>query len=154
MVEASANARATNEVIKTFLQKLDKIEEHLDGMTTRLPTATSISGPTPSRPPLVTTPSSVPPTLRLKLGVPKDLDGERTKGCAFLTSCHLFFSVANANFPNDQTRIHWALSFLKKGRAAMFAERIIHQEAAYMGCVRDSLLSATSASRMSQQWLS
>jgi hypothetical protein len=33
-----------------------------------------------------------------------------------------------SDFPDDQTQIHWALSYCKSGRAANFAERIIRQE--------------------------
>jgi hypothetical protein len=32
------------------------------------------------------------------------------------------------DFPNDQTQIHWALSFCKSGHAANFAEHIVRQE--------------------------
>jgi hypothetical protein len=50
------------------------------------------------------------------------------KGRAFLTSCEIYTSLTALDFPDDQTQIHWALSYCKSGRAVNFAERIIRQE--------------------------
>jgi hypothetical protein len=33
-----------------------------------------------------------------------------------------------SDFPDDQTQIHWALSYCKSGCTANFAERIVRQE--------------------------
>jgi hypothetical protein len=37
-------------------------------------------------------------------------------------------SLTASDFPNDQTQIHWALSFCKARCAATFAECIVRQE--------------------------
>jgi hypothetical protein len=50
------------------------------------------------------------------------------QGRAFLTSCELYISLTQADFVDDQVRIHWALSYFKGERAASFAERILRQE--------------------------
>jgi hypothetical protein len=65
---------------------------------------------------------------QIKLANPDNFDGERSKGCAFLTSCELYLSLTGADYPDEQARIHWALSLFKSGRAATFAERIVRQE--------------------------
>jgi hypothetical protein len=43
-------------------------------------------------------------------------------------SCELYISFSQADFVEDQVRIHWALSYFKGGRAATFAEHVIRQE--------------------------
>jgi hypothetical protein len=50
------------------------------------------------------------------------------KGHAFLTSCGIYTSLTASDFPDDQTQIHWALSYCKTGRAANFTKRIVRQE--------------------------
>jgi hypothetical protein len=55
-------------------------------------------------------------------------DGDRSKGCTFLTSCELYLSLTGPDYPDEQSHIHWALSFFKSGRAATFAECIVRQE--------------------------
>jgi hypothetical protein len=59
---------------------------------------------------------------------PDNFDGDRSKGHAFLTSCELYLSLTGLDYPDEQSRIHWALSFFKSGRAATFAERTVRQE--------------------------
>jgi hypothetical protein len=65
---------------------------------------------------------------RIKPASPDNFDGDRSKGHAFLTSCELYLSLTGSDYPNEQSRIHWALSFFKSGHAATFAERIVRQE--------------------------
>jgi hypothetical protein len=65
---------------------------------------------------------------RIKLAGPDNFDGDRSKGRPFLTSCELYLSLTGPDYPDKQSRIHWALSFFKSGRAATFSERIVRQE--------------------------
>jgi hypothetical protein len=65
---------------------------------------------------------------RIELASLDNFDGDRSKGHAFLTSCELYLSLTGSDYPNEQSRIHWALLFFKSGCAAMFAERIVRQE--------------------------
>jgi hypothetical protein len=45
-----------------------------------------------------------------------------------LTSCEFYLSLTGLDYPDEQSRIHWALSFYKSGHAATFAECIVRQE--------------------------
>jgi hypothetical protein len=65
---------------------------------------------------------------RIKPASPDNFDGDRSKGHAFLTSCELYLLLTGSDYPDEQSCIHWALSFFKSGRAATFAERIVRQE--------------------------
>jgi hypothetical protein len=83
--------------------------------------------PTPT-PQLITTIPKASQPSRIKPCAPNDFDSDRSKGRAFLTSCEIYTSLTASDFPDDQTQIHWALSYCKTGCAANFAERIIRQE--------------------------
>jgi hypothetical protein len=67
-------------------------------------------------------------SLWIKLASPDNFDGDRSKGRAFLTSCELYLSLAGPDYPDEQSCIHWALSFFKSGCAATFSEHIVRQE--------------------------
>jgi hypothetical protein len=67
-------------------------------------------------------------TAKLKPATPDDFDGDRTKGRAFLSSCELYQQLAPDMFPDEITAVHWALSFMKKGRASLFAQRVLRQQ--------------------------
>jgi hypothetical protein len=73
-------------------------------------------------------PRSVSHSPRIKPVTPDNFDGDRSKGCAFLTSCELYLSLTGPDYPDKQSHIHWALSFFKSGRAATFAECTVRQE--------------------------
>ena len=50
---------------------------------------------------------------KVKPAMPADFDGDREKGRAFFNTCCVYFTVVGDLFPNDQSRIHWVLSFFK-----------------------------------------
>ncbi|GLB33380.1 hypothetical protein LshimejAT787_0102640 [Lyophyllum shimeji] len=50
---------------------------------------------------------------RLRPALPDSFDGEREKGRAFINSCNLYMSLAPDAFSDEQTRINWALSYMK-----------------------------------------
>jgi hypothetical protein len=85
------------------------------------------SAPTPAPQPITTIPKASQPS-RIKPCPPNDFDGDRSKGRTFLTSCEIYTLLTASDFPDDQTQIHWALSYCKTGRAANFAEHIVRQE--------------------------
>jgi hypothetical protein len=68
---------------------------------------------------------------RIKPSPPNDFDGDRSKGRAFLSQCELYLSLRRSDFPNDEVRITWALTFMKSGRAANFAERALAYKTKY-----------------------
>ena len=63
-------------------------------------------------------PTGKPPPLAL----PTEYDGDRLKGQAFLTSCQTYMRLCPDLFPEEQTKITWALSYMKSGQAAKWAE--------------------------------
>ena len=69
-----------------------------------------------------------PKLVNIRPAIPMDFDGDRGKGCAFLNTCCLYFTIVGDLFPNDQARIHWALSFFKSDRAAHFANQVLQHE--------------------------
>jgi hypothetical protein len=75
--------------------------------------------PTPTPQPITTTPKASQPSW-IEPCAPNDFDGDQSKGRAFLTSCEIYTSLTASDFPDDQTQIHWALSYFKTGCAANF----------------------------------
>jgi hypothetical protein len=71
----------------------------------------------------------VPPTKshtvssRIKPANPSEFSGDRTKGCAFLNSCNLYFALTPHQFADDHAKIMWVFSFMKNKRAAHFVDR-------------------------------
>jgi hypothetical protein len=65
---------------------------------------------------------------RIKPASPDNFDGDRSKGRTFLTSYELYLSLTGLDYPDEQSHIHWALSFFKSGHVATFAECIVRQE--------------------------
>ena len=65
---------------------------------------------------------------KVKPAMPADFDGDREKGRAFFNTCCIYFMVVRDLFLNDQSRIHWVLSFFKLDWAACFATKILWSE--------------------------
>jgi len=91
--------------------------------------------------PLTTTPKpdSTPrtPTYRAPSpALPNEFDGDRSKGPTFLRSCQTYVRLCPDSFSDDQTRIIWALSYMKSGRAAKWAARVFKYEEDNEGCTR------------------
>jgi Retrotransposon gag protein len=63
---------------------------------------------------------------RIKPANPSEFSGDRTKGCAFLNSCNLYFALTPRQFADDHAKIMWAFSFMKNERAARFVDRKMH----------------------------
>jgi hypothetical protein len=76
-------------------------------------------------------PSIPAPTMRwvAEPAKPSEFDGDWGKGCAFLNSCLLYLCACRVDFADDQTKILWVLSFMKSGRAAVFAAGVFAKEA-------------------------
>lgn len=84
------------------------------------PPSISISSPTPSV--AATKPRKIKPSQ------PSEFDGNRAKGRAFINSCMLYIALCSGEFANDQQKICWVLSYMKKDRAAVFADRTLRAE--------------------------
>jgi hypothetical protein len=58
-----------------------------------------------------------------------DFDVDCIKGRAFLNSCWLYISLCEDQFKDEQAKIHWALTFMKSGHAALYVNSILWNEA-------------------------
>ena len=67
----------------------------------------------------------VPGYVKVRLAMPADFNRDREKGQAFLNSCDIYFAICGDLFPNEQARIHSALSFFKANRAAWFSNKVL-----------------------------
>jgi hypothetical protein len=76
-------------------------------------------------------PTPAPPTPNVRApppALPTEFDGDRSKGLAFLNSCQTYIRLCPGSFSDDQTKITWALSYMKSGRASKWAARIFKYE--------------------------
>ena len=84
--------------------------------------------PSPRKTPV----SNPPPTTMLKRApppaLPNEFDGDRSKGQAFLCSCQTYILLCLESFSDNHTKIIWALSYMKSGRAAKWAARVFKWE--------------------------
>jgi nucleotide-binding universal stress UspA family protein len=113
--EEFAQLKAQNMTIMTQqAQILQKLGGTVPALTS--PTVTPISGASDSK---------------LKPAPPNEFDGSRSKGRAFLTSCDLYVSLVPHQFANDEKAVLWAISYMKTGRAALFAQRVIRHQVKY-----------------------
>ena len=81
-----------------------------------------------SDPPIPTTPASPSPVSpkshKVRRSVPTEFDGDRSKGIAFLNSCQTYIQLCPKDFTDEQTKIIWAMSYMKSGRAQKWTARI------------------------------
>ena len=118
VLEQAEASRATADTLARILAKLNDLE------IGRTPVSNPRS-PAPAPAPVTVI---APTPLRIKPGIPPNFDGDRTLGRAFVTSCLLYFSLCPADFTDEQTKIHWVLSYLKSGRAAIYTDCVLRTE--------------------------
>ena len=107
------HAKQFDMLLNGFL-KLEKMmqEQHPPPTPPKNPPIDIISiQPSPTRQP-------PPPAL------PTEYDGDQSKGQAFLTSCQTYLHLCSDSFDSEQTKITWALSYMKSGRATKWAKQI------------------------------
>jgi hypothetical protein len=75
-------------------------------------------------------PSEIPPPKfrRPKPANPPEFDGDRSKGLSFLHSCQTYIRLCPEEFRDEQTKIMWAMSYMKSGRASKWTARIFRWE--------------------------
>jgi Zinc knuckle/Retrotransposon gag protein len=122
--EAREQARVQQNTLNHILTLLQQLS--IPGV----PQAPQDPPPAPPAPTVTAPATSTPhePSRRLKPATPNDFDGDHLKGRAFLNSCRLYISLCKSQFQDDQAKIHWALSFMKSGCAALYANRILRRE--------------------------
>ena len=81
-----------------------------------------------SDPPILTTPASPPPippkSRKAHPSVPTEFDRDCSKGIVFLNSCQTYIWLCPEDFVDEQTKIIWAMSYMKSGHAQKWTARI------------------------------
>ena len=63
-----------------------------------------------------------------RLATPPEFNGERSEGLAFLHSCQTYLRLCPEEFPDEQSKVMWAMSYMKMGRAQKWTARIFRWE--------------------------
>ena len=84
--------------------------------------------PSPLKTPISDPPPTTPSRRAPPPALPNEFDGDRSKGQAFLRSCQTYLLLCPESFSDDHTKIVWALSYMKSGRAAKWAARVFKWE--------------------------
>jgi hypothetical protein len=106
--EQAEATRATNELI-TQLFSMMRTRNIGDNVATppspsvSLPSLATSTGRGVSHP---SQPRSVSHSLQINTASPDNFDGDRSKGCTFLTSCELYLSLTGPDYPDEQSHIH------------------------------------------------
>jgi hypothetical protein len=128
--EQAEATRATNELITQLfsMMRTRSVDENVatpPSPSVSIPSLATSTGRGVLHP---SQPRSVSHSPRIKPASPDNFDGDISKGHAFLTSCELYLLLTGPDYPDEQARIHWALSFFKSGCVATFAKHIVRQE--------------------------
>jgi len=114
MDEMKSQHKATHQLLQDVLARLGPAQAQ--NVQDPLPTRPARGSPTPSIP-------------ALKPSFPPDFSGDRAAGKAFLTSCQTYIRLCPEAFEDDLTKMIWAMSYMKTGRANRWATRNFEQEA-------------------------
>jgi hypothetical protein len=109
----------------TLLENQEKMSKTLESITNTL---TLLSRTLLSRP-LV--PASLPTTVfqsELKPALLPKYDGNQQNGKAFVNACQAFFRLRPDQFPDEQIKIQWAMTYMSQGRAQRWVNRIYQWE--------------------------
>src|SRR5882762_3038202 len=124
LLQIQEQARVHLDALNRLLQLLQRLPGLRESQIPRnAPSAPEVS--------ILVTPESPEtyiPNIRacgLKPAAPNNFDGDRLKGRAFLNSCRLYISLCRDQFRDEQAKIHWALSFMKSRRAALYVNSIL-----------------------------
>src|SRR6266567_698188 len=116
---------ATQKLLQTLLERMGAV-----------PALQTQNEPDPIRRPLSRQPTPIPASsagrkkISLKPSTPSKFDGDRSKGKEFLMSCRTYIRLCPESFDDDITKIVWAMSYMKSGRAGRWATREFKHEAA------------------------
>jgi len=123
MDEMKSQHKATHQLLQDVLARLGPAQAQ--NVQDPLPTRPARGSPTPSIP----ASSAGRKKLALKPSFPPNFSGDRAAGKAFLTSCRTYIRLCPEAFEDDLTKIIWAMSYMKTGRANRWATREFEQEA-------------------------
>jgi hypothetical protein len=106
--------------------KLDTLLAAMEQLTRANKTTLETPVPVPQN--VLPPPADPPRTRTARPAAPPDFDGDRMKGMAFLNSCQTYIRLCPKEFSDDQTKIVWAMSYMKSGRAQKWTARIFRWE--------------------------
>lgn len=110
------------------LENQNKLDSLLASMAQLLQAKPALETPLPAKPNVLSPPADSPRTRTARPAAPPDFDGDRTKGMAFLNSCQTYIRLCPKEFQDEQTKIVWAMSYMKSGRAQKWTARIFRWE--------------------------
>ena len=55
------------------------------------------------------------PKLDLKPSPPPNFNSNRHRGKGFINSCQAYFRLSSDQFPDEQTKIQWAMTYMNQG---------------------------------------
>jgi hypothetical protein len=106
---------------ETVAMMENELNQILDTMAIHNQRLESTNSP-PTLPPVVQLPHASPSTSehaprarRPKPATPPEFDGDRKKGLTFLHSCQTYIRLCPEEFHDEQTKIVWAMSYMKSG---------------------------------------
>ena len=123
MDEIKSQHEAIHQLLQNLITRLGptQAQDVQDHILTR----PARGSPTPSIP----TSSTSRKKAALKPSFPAKFSGDRAAGKAFLTSCQTYIRLCPAAFEDDLTKIVWAMSYMKAGRANHWATHEFETEA-------------------------
>ena len=126
--QACADSLAVQENTQRQIDTLLKGFQHLEKlMQANIPTHPQIHSTNPT--PIQAIPTGRPPPLAL----PSEYDGNCSQGQSFLTSCQTYIHLCPDLFLSKHIKIMWAMSYMKSGRVAKWAERVFEWEERHEG---------------------
>jgi hypothetical protein len=118
---AELEAKLVSQEVKNT-QVLDALNTTLRMLAAMTPTAL------PNTPLPVAT--AMRPKPDLKPSPPPNFNGHRHRGKGFINTCQAYFRLRPDQFPDEQTKIQWAMTYMNQGRAQKWVNRVYHWEAA------------------------
>ena len=115
MDEMKSQHEATHLMLQDVLTRLGPVPTR--DVQDPLPTHSARHSPAPSIPASSAGRKKVP----LKPSFPPEFSGDRASGKAFLTSCQTYIRLCPEAFEDDSTKVVWAMSYMKSGRANRWA---------------------------------
>ena len=68
------------------------------------------------------------PQSQLRPALPQAYDGSRSCGKNFIHACQAYFRLRPDQFPDEQTKIQWAMTYMSRDRAQRWVTRIYDWE--------------------------
>ena len=130
MEDSNIRGNATQQLLNNLLLKLGEASPLIDMQ----PPARRPDSRDPALASPIPTSLASSRRVAIKPSTPADFDGDRSKGKAFLTSCRTYIRLCPEAFDDETTKIVWAMSYMKEGRAGRWSACEFELEAASHPC--------------------